>query len=178
MPYGHTKPHWTSPRRGSSNSVMVPSTPILPILLPASSVNQRFPSGPRAIDCGSALGVGSAYSETCPAVVILPISFAPGAVNHNAPSLPAAIEVGAAFDSGNGYSVTAPACEIRPIPDTPLSVNHMAPSGPSTIAEGNESRDGVVNVVNVGGPAGLGAPGCRMYTNVATTRTVMTPVAT
>jgi hypothetical protein len=110
--------------------------------------------------------------------VILPISFAPGEVNHNAPSLPAAIEVGAAFDFGNGYSVTAPACETRPIRETPLSVNHMAPSGPSTIAEGIESRDGVVNVVNVGVPAGLGATGCRMYTNVATTRTVMTPVAT
>ncbi len=55
------------------NSVTTPAGVIRPIL-PASSVNQRLPSGPAAIPCGKLPGVIPAeYSVTVPVGVIRPI---------------------------------------------------------------------------------------------------------
>ena len=56
-------PPGATPAVGTGNSVIV-SVEIfnLPILLPLTSVNQRFPSGPNAIENGPAPDVGSGNS--------------------------------------------------------------------------------------------------------------------
>ena len=154
MPYGHRYPHWAPCRCGNSNSVMSPLTVSRPILLPASSVNHKFPSRPAVIDCGIAFGVGILNSVMWPSTPILPIWLAPDSVNHSAPSGPAAIEVGAAFGFDSGYSLAVPPSSMRPILATDVSANHIAPSGPATMAAGIEPRLGVVKLVKVGVEAG------------------------
>ena len=47
---------------GTGYSVIVPSDVIFPTLRPASSVNQRFPSGPELMSHGSAPSVRSGNS--------------------------------------------------------------------------------------------------------------------
>jgi hypothetical protein len=56
-------------------SVTLPFGVMRPILTPACSVNQRFPSGPARMSNGMLAAVGMANSLTCPGVAAMP---APG----------------------------------------------------------------------------------------------------
>src|SRR5439155_12495369 len=51
-----------SVRTGRRYSVMTPPVVIRPILLAASSVNHRLPSGPEVMPCGMLATVGTGYS--------------------------------------------------------------------------------------------------------------------
>ena len=80
---------------GTTNSAIVPLGVIRPILLPLSSANQRLPSGPVTIPCGTALGVGRGNWVIVPAGdrrMILPVCCS---VIHRLPSGPLVISLGA-----------------------------------------------------------------------------------
>src|SRR5579864_8219115 len=99
-----------------------------PILLAASSVNQMEPSGPAAIPCGWALGVGREYSEMAPEVVMRPSWSPTSSVNQRAPSAPAAMPVGPSFFAGSGYSAmpTAQVAPARPMKSATARVRRRA----------------------------------------------------
>jgi hypothetical protein len=86
-------------------------------LLAPFSVNQRFPSGPLAIDRGSLPAVGIENSVTTPESVMRPILPALSSVNQMFPSGPAAIPSPSPLI---GYSVKDWPC-ITPASATPTS---------------------------------------------------------
>ena len=71
--------------------MIIPAVVILPMLLPAYSVNHRLPSGPPVMLNGLLPAVGAENSVITPAVVILPILFAVCLQNHRLPSGPLVI---------------------------------------------------------------------------------------
>src|ERR1700693_4965925 len=99
---------------GIENSVSTPEAVIRPIRLAASSVNQRFPSGPLVIPNGP-VGAGSGNSVIAPAVVMRPIWFASNSVNQRLASGPAVMKRGELDAVGMGKRLTSPAGVIRPI---------------------------------------------------------------
>ena len=76
------------------NSVNAPSVVTRPILLLASSVNHRFPSGPVVMPQGPLYGVGTENSVNTPDVEIRPIRPASDSANHRFPSGPAVMPIG------------------------------------------------------------------------------------
>ena len=76
---------------GTGYSVIVPCGVIFPMFRPASSVNQRFPSGIAVMSHGWASGVGISYSVIVPVGVIFPIWLANRSVNQRLPSAPSVI---------------------------------------------------------------------------------------
>src|SRR5437868_355894 len=107
------------------------------MLMLSFCVNQRLPSGPAAIDSGSA--PGNENSVMTPAGVIRPMRCASYSVNQRLPSDPVAMLVGEDGNVSIVNSSIAPAGVIRPIllwtgPDNgPRSTNQRLPSGPFVI---------------------------------------------
>ena len=123
---------------GTSYSVIVPWGVILPTWLPASSVNQRFPSGPGLMSHGSAFSVINGKSVWLKGLVgssrtmLLPIS----SVNQMFPSAPVAIPVGN-WPMPVGYSSMAPVAGwITPTWSTFSSVNQRSPLGSAVMSQG------------------------------------------
>src|SRR5438093_8324501 len=94
---------------GTGYSVIVPVGVIFPMLRPASSVNQTFPSGPGLMSQGRAPSVGTGYSTILggfPGVsrtILLPSS----SVNQTLPPRPVVMFVGR-LPSPTGNSSTSP----------------------------------------------------------------------
>ena len=121
--------HWSSPGRVGIGRVGEPQGPVRAgddvfgpppagrvgsrIRRAEASVNQRAPSGPDVMNCGSPPD-GSGYSVTTPAVVTRAILLAWNSVNQSAPSDPAAMPLESALNVGMGKSVTTPAGVMRP----------------------------------------------------------------
>src|SRR5579863_1735507 len=86
---------------------------IVPILLPAVSVNHMFPSDPGAMPQGLLAAVGTLNSVMAPPVVIWPILSLFHSVNHRLPSGPGAMLSGLVFAAGRRkLPVTFPAVVI------------------------------------------------------------------
>ncbi len=94
LPSGPETIESVPPTIGMVNWVTRPFSVIRPIFGPASSVNQRLPSGPAVIALSLAQGPGTRNWVIWPAVVIRPIQFAPCWVNQRLPSGPAAMALG------------------------------------------------------------------------------------
>src|SRR5437870_3401128 len=101
------------------------------ILLPISSVNHRFLSGPVTIHAGRLPVVGTVYSVTAPATVMRPTLLLPSSVNHILSSGPRVIEYPLPNGLVTGYSLsTVPVVVMRPILLISNMVYQMLPSGP------------------------------------------------
>jgi hypothetical protein len=116
---------------GSGNSVTIPCGVMRPILFPVNSVNQRLPSGPRAMPSGD-----PAYGNSVivPEGVMVPMCV--NSVNQRFPSGP--VVIASRFELP-GRGVMVPMCVN--------SVNQRFPSGPVVIASRFElpgSRHGPV----------------------------------
>jgi hypothetical protein len=135
----------------ATDSVIVPSVVIRPILPDVSSVNQRASSAPEVIQARPLDDVGTGYSVTIPKVEMRPMLLPEYSVNQSAPSGPLVIAPSELEAVGTAYSVRAPAGVIRPILLAVASVNQSAPSGPATIEFGPLPAVGIVYSVNVGG---------------------------
>src|SRR5688572_22678063 len=147
-----------SPSDGDSAyiSVMSPLVVIRPIL-PPSSTNQRWSSGPAVMPCGRLPPAnGTTNSVMTPAGVIRPICAVLDSVNHRLPSGPATMSAGPTGmlpgATGSVYSVTTPVVVMRPIlllllPSRISSVNHSASSGPAVMPTGALDAVGSENKV-------------------------------
>ena len=92
---------------GIVNSVIAPEVVMRPSL-PADSVNHRASSGPFAMPCGMALGVGIWNSVNRPFGARRPTLPVLNSVNHTAPSGPAVIPSGELFGVGIRNSAIPP----------------------------------------------------------------------
>src|SRR5262249_39090343 len=100
--------------------------------LPASSVNQRFPSGPVVIPLGETFAVGIGISSPAPippAVVMRAMLLPKYSVNHSRPSGPVVIPRGVLLAVGIGYSVIVP--------------TSAADAGPTTRARAMQAGSGI-----------------------------------
>src|SRR5215472_8265386 len=126
---------------GMANSVITPSGVIRPMLLPRSSVNQRFPSGPAVISHGAERGVGTVNSLIWPVLGSMRPTRLPGiSVNHRFPSGPAVITRGCP-PAVTGNSATAPVAGISRATAPAVaafrrSVNQTLPSDPTATEVG------------------------------------------
>ena len=122
---------------GTGYSVIVPCGVIFPMFRPASSVNQRFPSGPGAMfqgsDCSVSSGnsVWSKGSSGSRRTMLFPIS----SVNQTLPSGPVVMCVGN-WPMPVGNSSTTPVVVILPTWSTFSSVNQKVPSGIAVMSHG------------------------------------------
>src|SRR5438552_17107004 len=114
---------------------MVPLGVMRPILLPSFSVNQRLPSGPRAMFEGQLLAVGTGNSLMVPLSVMRPILLPEASVNHIALSGPSVMPKGSVSTVGIGNSLMMLAAGVmRRILPALYSGKQILPSAPSALA--------------------------------------------
>src|SRR5215831_7896728 len=137
------------------NSERTPAVVILQTPFVSTPVNQRLPSEPTVIDCGTTTPVGNS-AAMLPSSLMTPMA-PPSCVNHRLPSGPVTTSTGGPYLNGRGNSVMTPAGVIRPIFSGANSANQTLPSGALVMPPGVQQRsarfDGTGNSVTTGFPA-------------------------